>query len=789
MPSRALRALVALALLPAAAAAQTVRGSVVERGGGPVPGVLVALVGADGSVRAEVLSDDQGRFRVGTTVPGRYTLRADRVGYRRVTSPALELAEGQTVEYALQATAERLELPAITATAGRRCATRSDPGPEVAGLWTEAGKALRSSAYTAVQFPYRYRVTRKRRQLDPSSLVTRSERVQTGDSEKPTPFVAVPAARLAEKGYVEAVGDTVLFHAPDAEILLSNEFLDTHCFQAQPADAEHSGMVGLAFAPIATGELADVRGVLWMDAATAELRVLEYGYTGGRFPGAAQAGGRVEFRRLPSGGWIVSRWRIRMPAGASRFRPNNSALPGVDPVGEGIAEEAGEVMEIRTMEGALVAMSVQAQVAGMVWDSTRSRPLAAARVFLEGTELTATTDSAGRFTLAGVGEGAYLLTFAHPRLDSLRYTPEPARVVAVPPQTARRDLAIPPLGTVLTSTCMSSAGGTLAGVVTSRATGQPMPGVPVRAEWQRSGESGDTVRMLAVSDDAGVYRFCDLPVGVAVRVALVSPGGERAEVRLVAGLPGVQALGLDAPATPDAPARAATGRGRVVLRVVDEGTSRPIPGVVVKLGGDIPQVVSNRQGMATIEQVPSGSYGVQLRHEAYGTITTRISVRGAGLPTEMEVRVPKRPVTLEPIVVQARRVLPGVFNEDRRGRRLDIITRDEIDRRPAAGVADLLRRLPHVNIKPGGKGGLCIESMRLVGNVLNPHECNDVQLFLDDMVIGEGGEFVTAIPMESVESVIFLKPTEAFGLYGFMAQRGALLVYTRGNGPTARRGN
>jgi hypothetical protein len=148
-----LRALIACALLPAAAAAQAVRGSVVERGGGPVPGVLVALLGEDGAVRAEVLSDEQGRYRVGTSAPGRYTVRAERVGYRRVTSPAMQLVEGQTVEYTVQAAAERMELPAITATGARRCATRSDPGVEVAGLWTEANKALRASAYTSVQFP------------------------------------------------------------------------------------------------------------------------------------------------------------------------------------------------------------------------------------------------------------------------------------------------------------------------------------------------------------------------------------------------------------------------------------------------------------------------------------------------------------------------------------------------------------------------------------------------------------------------------------------------------------
>jgi hypothetical protein len=386
-------------------------------------------------------------------------------------------------------------------------------------------------------------------------------------------------------------------------------------------------------------------------------------------------------------------------------------------------------------------------------------------VVLEGTERAAVTDSAGRFALEGVAEGAYSLTFAHPRLDSLRYTPEPVRVVAVPPQTAERTLAIPPLGAVLTASCAVQTGGRLAGVVTSRATGQPAAGIPMRAQWPRPGESGDTLRAFAVTDDAGVYRFCDLPLGVAVRVAAAVPGTERAEVRLEAGRPLVQG---------------------VVLRLVDATTSRPIAGAVVRLGGGVPQAVSDRQGLATIERVPAGSYGVQLRHEAYGTINTRIAVRGGGIPTEMEVRVPKRPVTLEPIVVQAKRVLPGVFNEERRGRRLDIVTRDEIDRRPGAHtVADLVMRFPGVSVKNDGRGNICVESTRILGNTLSGAQC--VQLFLDDMLIGEGMGFISSIPMDVVESVIFLKPSEAFSIYGFMADKGALLVYTRGNGPTVRR--
>ena len=794
MPHRILVcALFILALVPGAAAAQRVSGTVVEQGNGArIPGALVELVGDDGTVRAEVLSDAAGRFGVQTAAAGRYTLRAERVGFRPVTSPPMELAAGQTVEYTLQATAERVSLPAITTSAGRRCGAIRGNGAEVVALWTEARKALRSAAYTSSELAYRYRVNSRVRQLDPRTFATLSERAQTGETVRVAPFAAVPAERLAAVGYAEAAGDTLLFHAPDAEILLSDAFLDTHCFNAQPADREHPGMVGLAFAPVETGERVDVRGVLWMDAATAELRVLEYGYAGGPPQLSTQAaGGRVEFRRLPSGGWIVSRWRIRMPSGASRYRPNSPTPPGATPaLVSGLREQSAEVLEIRTRDGELVDLAAMASVAGMVFDSTRSRPLAGARVSLAGTERTAVSDSAGRYALTGVPEGVYSLVFAHPRLDSLRFTPDPVPVTANPPGESAQDLAIPTLGRVLTASCLTPASAetvALGGVVTSRESGQPMAGIPVRASWMGAGESGDTLRAIAVSDFAGMYRFCALPARVAVRVAALLPGAVASELRLEPGRPGVHDLAVER-AGP-APAEVAGGqRGRVILRLVDASTSRPIQGVVVRMGAGVPQATSDRRGMVTLANVPAGSYGIEFRHPTYGLGTARVTVSGVA-PTEMELRVPKRPVILEPLVVQARRVLPGVFNQDRRGRRLDIMDRHEIGRLGAArSVADVALRFPGVMVKYDNKGNACVESVRLKAQLLYPADCDAVQLVLDDMVVGKGSDFVTSIPLHDVESVIFLKPTEAFASWGYIGQRGILLVYTRGNGPTAQPG-
>src|SRR5215213_3706907 len=315
-----------LAALPAALGAQAVTGTVVDQqSGAPVPGALVTLVTGEGRVRAQALTDRAGAFSLRAPAAGRYTLRAERIGYAAAASRPLELAAGQTVTYRLAAPSERLQLQGLVATAGedRRCTVRPGAGEETSTLWDEARKALQSAVTTRQQYPYRFRTDRRVRQLDPATLTVRREEVRAMEGLSDNPFVSVGAERLARGGYVETVGDTVFFHAPDAAVLLSDPFLERHCFRSQRPDGDHAGMVGLAFEPVRAGEHADVAGVLWLDARTAELRSVEYRYTRGSGAAAVneRAGGRVEFKRLPSGAWIVNRWRILMPASAAAGAP------------------------------------------------------------------------------------------------------------------------------------------------------------------------------------------------------------------------------------------------------------------------------------------------------------------------------------------------------------------------------------------------------------------------------------------------------------------------------------
>ncbi|HEX2092978.1 MAG TPA: carboxypeptidase regulatory-like domain-containing protein [Longimicrobiaceae bacterium] len=375
---------VSLLLGAPALAAQAIRGELVDAAGNrPVPGTLVVLLDASGRQVEGGLTDAEGRVLLRAPAPGRYTLRAERVGWGSVVSPVLELTVGRSVEHRLVMPAQMVRLEGIVVQGERRrCTLVAEAGRQTAALWEEARKALNAAAWTEQRRPFRVEVVRYSRTLDPTTLRVESERTSRRSGLSTSPFGSYPAEKLVEEGFVRAVGDSVDYHGPDAHVLLSDAFLETHCFRVQEGSGETEGLTGLAFEPVRGRRLPDVRGVLWMDPRKAELRHLEYSYTGLDLRGPTDGiGGRIEFERLPSGEWLIPRWRIRVP------------LVEVERIQDGLnwterrrvtrlQEEAGVVAELRTLAGGLVRSRERAALEGTVFDSTRAVPLAGARVRL-----------------------------------------------------------------------------------------------------------------------------------------------------------------------------------------------------------------------------------------------------------------------------------------------------------------------------------------------------------------------------------------------------------------------
>ena len=305
-----------LLLLPAALSAQVVEGRLASAAsGGAVQGALVTLVDAGGGEVRETLSDSAGAYRLAAPAAGTYRVRVERVGYTTVNSAAFALGAGQVLAFPLRLAEESFSLEGLRVEARPRCEVRARDGRALEQVWNEARKALRITARTAADSSLAFEYTSFRRQVDPDGRISRNihgqvilDTTTTAQAVGAIPFASAPAGSLSSTGFVQPRADSafVVFHAPDAEVLLSDEFLDTHCFRLVRGGRGERGMLGLAFEPVPGVSRPDVRGTLWLDARSAELRYLEFTYTGLRTPSSARRmGGRVDFARLPGGAWIV----------------------------------------------------------------------------------------------------------------------------------------------------------------------------------------------------------------------------------------------------------------------------------------------------------------------------------------------------------------------------------------------------------------------------------------------------------------------------------------------------
>ena len=536
--------LLAASLLLAAAPArsQVATGVLVDSAtGAPVVGGIIVLLDTLTVQHGGTFTDADGRFELRAGTAGRFRIRAERVGYRGTMTPLFDLAVGRTRTLRIPLARSTVRLSEIRVTASRRCVIHPERGAETAQLWEAVRTALRGTALTSQQRRLGLRIAVFDRELDPGGAERwASRRERTTYSE--TPFVSEPIEKLEAEGFVKKVGETVYYSAPDAAVLLSDRFLETHCFRAEPAPPQlGDSLVGLAFEPVAGRTVSEVRGTLWVHAESAELRRLELRFLQLEHPLAEEhAGARIEFRRLPTGHWIVGEWVIRMPVIREHRITDLSGLPvRTDLRLHAIRETGGEVTEVL---GERRISSTPARIVGTVRDSTRSEPLAGARVFISGTSLAAITDDTGAFRLDGVPAGDHALAFVHPRLDSLATVASAVGVGVAGADTVRVDLATPSWRTLLRTTCgdtLPPRDGAVVGWVRSGRNGLPLAEADVIIRWsdERARRDGaapqrDGGRADARTDREGAFRVCGIPGGASVQALIGAYGHAPIEMRV-----------------------------------------------------------------------------------------------------------------------------------------------------------------------------------------------------------------------------------------------------------------
>lgn len=546
-----------LAVAPASpSGAQMIRGRFVEEGSeAPVVGGFVTLLDGTGARLAGVLSQDGGRFLVRYPGAGEYRLRGERIGFESVER-ILRLDGEEGVDVVLRAPSRAIRLEGIVASADRRCRVRPGAGEAAAVLWEEARKALGAVDIEAPGTPLPVQIISWERDLDPRSLLVRREERRVKQGFALDPIRSLPAEDLARNGFIRANPDgSHTYYGPDMQVLLSDPFLDGHCFRVETGGSDEEGMVGLAFEPVERS-LPDIRGTLWLDRETAELRYLEYGYT--RYPWPLEddrsLGGRVEFDQRGDGRWFVRRWWIRMPqVGVSPGAMRRAVTL------QGIREGGSEVVDARP-DGGWQIPSLRGSLEGVVTDATRLRPLGGARVYVSGTGFATETAPDGRFRIEGLRPGVYGVSFTHLRADELGHTPGLEEVEVRAGEAAELALEVP-MSALTDDPCNDGSAGVVWGTVRHPDTGGAVPGAHVAAAWSTFAVQGDWARSgiqqsphvaEARADHRGIFRICGLPddrdrirlwvqdegvvgpeetvtlgAGEIRRVELVSPGGAR----------------------------------------------------------------------------------------------------------------------------------------------------------------------------------------------------------------------------------------------------------------------
>jgi hypothetical protein len=326
-------------LFSASLTAQTLRVRVLDSLSSlPVPGAVVSAVDTAGRSVSTALTSEQGTgiLRVGGA--GGYTIAVRRIGFRPFVTGELTIRRGIDTTITLVLVSQRAVLPPARVKAHRECdAEAPSPSAEAEPLWEEVRKALEATVLTRTSSLVTTEITSVKRQLSLSGRVLRADSVRLGTRGE-RPYFARSEDELAESGYVRGnVRSGFQFFAPDEYVLLSAGFANRHCLSMSASVRRDSRGVqlGVSFEPRRSSLHPDIRGTIWVDSASSELRLVEFVYVNvPPSPAANGASGEVRFERTTGGAWIVSQWAIRIP----RFPVSNivrggTALEGYTEVG------------------------------------------------------------------------------------------------------------------------------------------------------------------------------------------------------------------------------------------------------------------------------------------------------------------------------------------------------------------------------------------------------------------------------------------------------------------------
>jgi hypothetical protein len=427
-----------------------------ETTGRPVEGAIVGLLDEQGHRIDQALSNSAGLVVLKAAEHVRLRIRGDRIGFTGAWSDWFTLETQKPKAVTLVLPSAPVVLAELTSTSTTSCG-RVPQGASLALAIEEMRKNVRSTSLAAPALAGTIRIRRYTRELTLRGREVSPPIDEPGES-RTVPFVAQGTSFLHETGYADSTDGRWRFHAPDAGVLLSDEFLTDHCWRGRRS--RQGGFVDLEFEVAPARTTPEIRGSVQLDSATKELTNLEFTYQ--NLPYHLQApglGGRIWFRRIGPGIIVVDRWYVRTPI---FVRLERLAERPVDSL-VGYQEEGGvAAIDPSTVAATILGDPAPAVRRTLLTIEIDGRVIASGGTgagvpnaeLLLGDSVAARADQSGRFTLPAVPIGPLLI-----RVRAIGYGSRALTVRAVDPRQAPLEISLQPVAQVLAPLVVRGAAG------------------------------------------------------------------------------------------------------------------------------------------------------------------------------------------------------------------------------------------------------------------------------------------------------------------------------------------
>jgi hypothetical protein len=373
-----------------------------------------------------------------------------------------------------------------------------------------------------------------------------------------------------------------------------------------------------------------------------------------------------------------------------------------------------------------------ARLEGTVTDSAHGRPLAGATVLITKNTpepaawYSVTTDDRGRYRLDTLAAGRYSVGLWHPILDSLELSLPSRPIQLADGQQATVDLWLPSGATLRAMTCpgvvLPPGTGVLQGRVldADSATDQPLVGAVVAIRWSDLTINRETLKIEggehtegARTNADGRYSFCGLPTDtwLAVQVQKDSIGGV-VLTPFISDTLGVAVLDMSLSSTAARPlAATATDTGAVPVARVLSGTAsvsgtvtgeagQPLSGVQLRVLETAATTRTDSAGHFSMSALPAGTQLLEAKRVGYRIVQQPVQLMARrDVPAAVQLR---RIVSLDSVLVVARRSRYREFERNRRNGFGKFLTDDDIEKRHAFETTDLLRASPGFRVSGSG---------------------------------------------------------------------------------------